>query len=72
MLFRSHVKQLNDAKLRPTIEKIELSPSDTRVAWGKKAVEKVGGTEYMKTATNPAELAGLLGQLKSIAAHYKT
>ena len=68
----AHVNQLSVAKLSPTIEKIELSPSDTRVAWGKKAVEKVGGTEYMKTATNPRELAGLLGQLKSIAAHYKT
>ena len=68
----AHVNQLSVAKLQPTIEKIQLSPSDTRVAWGKKAVEKVGGTEYMKTATDPGELAGLLGKLKSIAAHYKT
>ena len=68
----AHVNQLSVAKLQPTIEKIQLSPSDTRVAWGKKAVEKVGGTEYMRAADNPETLAQTLRQLKNIASAYKT
>ena len=68
----AHVEQLDAAKLQPTIEKIQLAPSDTKLAWSKKAVEKVGGTEYMRAAANPETLAQTLVQLKNIASAYKT
>ena len=67
-----HVNQLSEAKAQPILEKINLAPSDTRVAWGKKAVEKVGGTEYMTAAANPGDLINALIQLKANASHYKT
>lgn len=65
------VNEVGAAKLQPTLDKIALAPSDTRLAWGKKAVAKVGGTEYMTAATNPEEFAISLGQLKQVAARYK-
>jgi len=63
--------EIGSAKLQPTLDRIMLLPSDTRLAWSKKAVERVGGTEYMRAATNPGEFAGSLGQLKAVAARYK-
>lgn len=68
----AHITQLSAAKIRPIIEKIQLAPSDTQLAWSKKAVEKVGGTEYMTAAKNPLELHQVLQQLKLNASHYKT
>lgn len=67
----THVGQIYTAKLRPVLEKINLAPSDTRVAWGKKAVEKVGGTEYMKAAASPDDFVALLTQIKEQAQVYK-
>ena len=65
-------QEISTAKLMPIFQKTQLAPSDTRLAWGKKAVEKVGGTDYMRAAANPGELAQILGQLKNIASTYKT
>lgn len=62
--------EISSAKLNPIIQKTQLAPSDTRLTWGKKAVEKVGGTEYMRAATRPDQFAGNLATLKEVAQRY--
>jgi len=66
----SLVDEIGDARLNPILEKTLLLPSDERLKWSKMAVEKVGGTEYMRVATNPAGLVRVLGQQKALAAAY--
>ena len=65
------VDEVGAAKLNPILEKTQLLPSDARLKWSKKAVEKVGGTEYMRAATSPAGIARALGQQKTLASAYK-
>ncbi len=59
------------AKLESIIEKVGNLAPEARIGFGKKAVGKVGGKDYVTAATNPAQLAQTLTRQKALAEAYK-
>jgi len=62
--------EVEAAQLGSTLEKIALLAPEARIKFGKDAVKRIGGTDYVTAATNPAQFVGLLKQQKAIADHY--
>lgn len=59
------------AQLESIVEKIGNLAPDARIGLGKKAVIKLGGTDYVSAATNPAQLAQSLTRQKALAEQYR-
>lgn len=63
--------RVGTAQLESIIERIGSLAPDARIELGKKAVAKVGGTDYVTAITNPGQLAQTLTRQKAMAEVYK-
>ena len=64
------VNRYGAAKITPVIEKISLLSPEERLAVGKQLVDKVGGTDYVRAATDPGGILQALSQMKLTAEKY--
>lgn len=59
------------ANLEAITERLSVQTPDKRIAVGKELAKRVHGDDYVSAATNPQQLADVLGRQKQLAMAYK-